>query len=382
MAKRPAAKKQSRTTGSTRADQTLAPYRARIRRACTLLKRSGHDALLITNTVDIAYLTPFSGEDSRALLTDRSLFIITDFRFEEDAGHASPVAKIVMRDGDMTKALACLILDVDPKRLALQSDAITADERSRLAIAVGTKRLHDTKGLIAKLRVVKDEAEIGSIKSAIRIQEQALLGVLPTIRSGQSESSIAARLEMEMKLRGASGPSFQTIVAGRANSSKPHAVPGATKTMRGQSLLIDFGAKVGGYCSDLTRTFALGRWPKELGAIYEVVLEAQLAAIAAIRPGVTGREVDAVARGIIEEAGYGPRFGHGLGHGIGLNIHEDPRLSKLSDDVLEAGMVVTVEPGVYIPGLGGVRIEDDILITERGTRVLSTLPKDLKWATL
>jgi Xaa-Pro aminopeptidase len=258
---------------------------------------------------------------------------------------------------------------------------VTVALREAIAKRLGARRLLNTTGVVAELRLTKDAAEIALIAKAVRAQESALGAVLDDLAPGQSERALATRLIAEMSERGSSEPAFDVIVAARANGSLPHAIPGATKTKVGEPLLIDWGATIGGYRSDMTRTFTLGRWKREMREIYEVTLEAQLEAIERIGPGVRCAEVDAAARDIIEEAGYGDRFGHGLGHGVGLDIHEGPRLARTSEDVLAPGMVVTVEPGIYLPGIGGVRIEDLVVVTERGRRNLSTLPKDLDWAT-
>lgn len=266
-------------------------------------------------------------------------------------------------------------------RTLIQAEHMTVAVRRRLAKAIGAARLVETTGVVSGLRRIKDASEIAEIRRAVRIQEAALEATLEGLGPGRREADLAASLEFEMRTRGSSEPAFDVIVAARANGSLPHAIPGRTRTAKGQPLLIDWGATVGGYRSDMTRTFSLGRWSKAMREIYEVTLEAQLSAIEAIGPGVRCAEVDAAARDIIDDAGYGDRFGHGLGHGVGLDIHESPRLARGSEDVLEPGMVVTVEPGIYLPGVGGVRIEDLVVVTERGRRNLSSLPKDLDWAT-
>ncbi len=199
-----------------------------------------------------------------------------------------------------------------------------------------------------------------------------------TIRVGQTELEMAARLEYEMKSRGASAPAFPTICAEGANGAQPHAQPGRRKVKRGSAILFDWGARLGGYCSDLTRMVFVGSVPPKFREIYGIVLEAQLAAIAEIRPGRRMCDIDAVARKVVEDAGYGPQYNHGLGHGLGLDVHEAPSLSWRSKEKLEPGMVVTAEPGIYLPGVGGVRIEDDVLLTRTGCRVLSRLGKTLK----
>lgn len=316
------------------------------------------------------------------LITRRDAAVISDFRFQEELQPLSDDFEIVIRKGSMPDAQKALIRKLKPKALGVQSEHLPADARSFIASAAGPSHVKDIVGLTAALRMVKDAREVDAIRAGIKIQQEALLAVLPGIRPGQSEREIAAVLEYECKRRGAQGMSFETIVAAKANGSKPHYRPGGEKTAKGRPLLIDWGVRARGYCSDMTRTFCLGSWPRKMETIYRVVLEAQEAAIAAAGPGMTCGALDMTARGIIERAGFGPMFGHGLGHGIGLDIHENPRVFKTTSTVLEPGMVVTIEPGIYLPGVGGVRIEDDILITERGAKNLCSLPKDLKWATL
>ncbi len=375
------AKKRSKAAPGASSD-ARSIYAGRLKRLRAELRARGLDALLISNARDISYLTPFSGEDSNALVTSRRLIVLSDFRFAEELDAVRDIAEVAMRDGAMVDLIKRLALDLDPETLAIQAEHVTVATRARLARAVGAKRLRDTTGLLAGLRVRKDEAEIRLIRKAARIQQQALEALLPTLEPGQREREVAARLELEMRLRGASGPSFDTIVAARANGSLPHARPGSTRLAANQPVLIDWGARHAGYCSDMTRTFAFGRWPRKIAEIYPIVLDAWHAGAAAVRPGARCADVDRAARRVIEEAGFGERFGHGLGHGIGLDIHENPRLSRHSDETLEPGMVVTVEPGIYLPGVGGVRIEDDLLVTDRGYRNLCSLPKDMDWATL
>lgn len=355
--------------------------RARLRRFRTKLREEGCDAALITNANDIRYLTGFSGDDSYAVVAPRSVVVISDFRFEEDLHVVNGIARVHLRSGDIVDAVRTVVGDLDPDAIAFQSEHVSVQLRQKLAKAVGASRLKPTTGLLAELRLIKDDSEIRTIRRAVKIQEAAMLETLKAIKPGQTEAHIAALLEFNMKSLGAQGVSFPTISAARANGSKPHAVPGSVKTARNQPLLLDWGARVDGYCSDMTRTFCLGKWPRGLDRVYEVVLEAQVAAIKAVKPGASTRDVDAVARDIITEAGYGDRFGHGLGHGIGLDIHEGPRVARLGESTLKPGMIVTIEPGVYLPGVGGVRIEDDILVTATGASNLCSLPKSLHWAT-
>jgi len=234
--------------------------------------------------------------------------------------------------------------------------------------------------IVESMRRLKDEAELAVMRRAIRVAEDAFEAMRKTIRSGQTELELAARLEYEMKCRGASAPAFPTICAEGANAAAPHAHPGRRKIKRGSAILFDWGARVGRYCSDLTRMLFLGSIPARLREVYSVVLEAQLAGVAAVRPGWRMCDVDDAARSVIKRAGFGDRFTHGLGHGLGLNVHEPPSLSWRSKEELEPGMLVTVEPGIYLPGVGGVRIEDDVLVTPKGNRVLTSLDKSLEGA--
>jgi Xaa-Pro aminopeptidase len=368
-------------------------YAQRRARAVAALQQHALDALLVTNPRDIRYLCPFSGEDSVALLAPSGMTIISDFRFEEDLKAVQPEVGVAIRGNSMAVAVGAEVARVlggrsaTPRRLGFQAEHMSVQQRTEYAKHIrsagkSSVKLEPTEGLLSELRQIKDAFEVKTIRRSVKLQEDALLATLPQLTPGQSETEVAGILEFEMRRRGADGPSFQTIAAARANGSKPHARPGSTRTAAARPLLIDWGARLDGYCSDLTRTFCFGRWPKVMREIYEITLEAQVAACQAVRPGMAGHELDAVARDIITQAGYGERFGHSLGHGIGLDVHELPRIARGSKVVLQPGMIVTIEPGIYLPGVGGVRIEDDVLVTERGGRILSRLPKDIDWATL
>jgi len=344
--------------------------------------------MLVTNAVDIRYLTGYPGEDAYLIVATTGkprCTLISDFRYEEDLDPFKAWANVVMRQDGIAKETGRITSDLGCRKVALQAEHLRITERRDLAKAIGGRKVKDTTGLVSELRVVKDDVEIRLIRKAVRIAQDSLEATLATVESGQSEGEICARLEFEMKSRGAEGASFNPIIAAKTNGSKPHYTPSPkVKLRKGQPLLIDWGARYDGYVSDLTRTFGFGTMPARVREIYEIVLDAQLAAIAAIKPGVELRAIDAAARNHIADAGFGDRFGHGLGHGIGLNVHEGPGLSFRAKKgaVLEPGMVVTVEPGIYLPGIGGVRIEDDVLVTETGRRVLSNFPKDLESAIL
>jgi len=356
--------------------------RDRIRSLQKRLRDTDVDALLVTNAHDIRYLTGFAGDDSWAVVPARgsTVHIISDFRFDEQIQREAPHARRIIRKGAITDALKKLVDRRDVEKLGVQAEYMTLAVRKQIAKKIGARRLTELDDGLLKQRAVKTDDELKTIRKALRIQQQAFEETCEFIEPGQTEIEIAAYLEYRMRALGADGTSFPTIVAADANASLPHAVPGKKKVKPGGSILIDWGARADGYCSDLTRMVALGRFKPKVRAIYEVVLEAQQAAIDAIAPGVSLKDVDKVARDIIAGHGYGDRFGHGLGHGIGLDVHEQPTLSPRSTGELAPGHVVTVEPGIYLPGVGGVRIEDDVLVTGRGRRVLSRLPKSLESA--
>ncbi|MEI8198152.1 MAG: Xaa-Pro peptidase family protein, partial [Phycisphaerae bacterium] len=345
-------------------------------------------ALLVTNYQDVSYLTGFEGDDSYLVVTEDRALLISDSRYAEQIAREAPWIKTRIRTKGMLFETAQVLVRLKVHKIGVQDEALTLAQLSglkeQLADVAGKKareiKFVPVHEMVVALRHVKDETEIRLIEESIGIAEQALEALRELVIPGMTENEIASLLVHEMRKRGASGPSFDTIVAAGANGSLPHYRPGETKLPAKGSLLIDWGARYKGYCSDLTRVWFIGSIPPPLGEVYRVVLEAQQAAIAAIAPGKTGRQIDKIARDIITKAGYGAQFGHGLGHGFGRDIHEAIALSKLSKTTLQPGMVVTVEPGVYLPGVGGVRIEDDVLVTSNGCRMLSQLPRDLDWA--
>ncbi|MHC4767420.1 MAG: M24 family metallopeptidase, partial [Planctomycetota bacterium] len=346
------------------------------------MTKASVDALLIAHPTDIRYLTSFGGDDSLLLVAGAAgdaPVIITDARHDEllDPWRATGIAQVVMGTRHRLEQSAlgqCKERSV--RRLGIQAEHLTLAGRRKLAAVLGDDLLVETEGLVGRLRMRKDEVEIAAIERAAGVHQEAIRAALNGLSLGMTELELCAAIEYEMKVRGASGPSFGTMVSAGAHSSIIHHVTGPGRIEPG-TLLIDWGAIVDGYCSDMTRTFGVETFPKKVRELYDIVLEAQLSAIDACAPGQVCAEIDAVARGIIVRAGYGEHFGHGLGHGLGLDIHEDPYFNDLETDiVLEPGMVMTVEPGIYLPGVGGVRIEDDVLITDGGCRVLTDFPKD------
>lgn len=368
------------------------PIRERLRPVREFIAARRLDGLLITSRTDQIYLTGFNGEDGMVLVRPRHVYLLSDFRFITSARKQAPWARFVQRKKSHAEELAKLARHGKMKRIGFLPDRITVATLSGVRKAlrpVGT-RLVQAANVVAKLRITKSPAEVAVLREAIRVAEEAFIALRRTIRLGQTEREIASRLEYEMARRGAMGPSFPTVVAEGPNSALPHAEPGNRVVRRGSAVLIDWGARLDGYRSDLTRVLFIGKIRPRFRRLYAVVLEAQERGICALRAGRPIRQVDHAARSYIAKSGYGKRFGHALGHGLGLDIHEAPSLNARNTDVLEPGMVVTIEPGIYIPGLGGVRIEDDVLIgtahdekaQSRDYEVLSRLPKDLNWAVL
>ncbi|MBA4029013.1 MAG: aminopeptidase P family protein [Planctomyces sp.] len=380
----------------------LGPHAGRMARAAQAAAGLGCSHALITNPIDVGYLTGFTGGDSYLLLdaaapasgpaagpgaAPRAL-IISDFRFDEELEPTRALAEVFIRKGMMSEAVGSVLAERRVTALGVQPEHMTLAVRRWLTKKTPGLRVVEAPGLVAALRARKDAAEVALIRKAVRVAQDALehtLGAVgAALRRGKAmtEAAIAAELEHAMRQGGSQKPSFDTIVAAGANGSLPHYRAGSVRYRAGRPLLIDWGATVGGYHSDMSRVVAFGRWPAKIAELYRVVLEAHQLAAAALAPGLTTERADAIARGHIAAAGFGERFGHGLGHGIGLDVHEDPRLSHMAPPrPLEEGMVVTIEPGIYVPGLGGVRIEDDYLITQRGAKNLCTLPKDIGWAT-
>lgn len=354
--------------------------KVRIKSLQQRLKAANLDALLVSNPVDIRYLTGFVGDDSWLLVRGNSIVvhILSDFRFDEQIAKEAPHAKAIMRKTSLTVALKQLVEKYKLGKIALQQDHVTLAQSKAVGKELGRSNTKPFDDGMLMQRAVKDRTEVKPILKALAIQQEAFTRTCDYIEPGMTEYSIAAYLEYQMRLLGADGTSFPSIVAADANASLPHAIPGSKKVRKGGIILIDWGAKFDGYCSDLTRVVAIGKMPAKIKEIYAICLEAQLAAIDAIAPGKTLSQIDSVARNIIAKAGYEKQFGHSLGHGIGLDIHEQPVLASRANGVLEPGHIVTVEPGIYLTGVGGVRIEDDVQVTSKGKKVLSDLPKTLE----
>ena len=357
-------------------------YSSRRRAAFRLVAaRAKASALLVSKPEDVGYLSGFGGQDSSLLLGRSWACLITDGRYAEQARAECDDIEIHIRTGTVVAAIAEILKGRGVRCLVLQADHITVAQRRDISAALPTKRIKPVSGLVWTLRWCKDAQEIRAIRKAVRIAQEGFRQMLSAGAkgwAGRSEREVAAQLDHRMRLAGADRPAFDTIVAAGPGASQPHYLPSSRKIKRTDAVLVDWGAMVGGYCSDLTRMVFLGRISPKVAKVYEVVRQAQRAGISVIRPGVSCRSVDLAARKVIAAAGYGEQFVHSLGHGIGRDVHEPPVLARSSRTRLCAGMVVTVEPGVYLPGVGGVRIEDDILVTPSGQRRLSSLPRSCK----
>mgnify|MGYP000871441070 FL=1 len=340
------------------------------------MQEKGLDCLLVNMAENRRYVSGFTGSAGTLVITPSAALLLTDFRYVEQATHQAPLFTIRRYD-DLVSTLGEVFAEHGCGRVGFESDVVTYDQYVKWQEKLADVEWVAAPGIVEELRMIKDEAEIAAMKRAATIADTAWSELLPHMVPGVSERALALELEFSMRRGGASGLAFDIILAAGPNGALPHAIPGERILAPGDLVVMDFGARYGGYCSDMTRTVLIGKACQESRNLYSIVLEAQLAALDAVGPGKTGQEVDAVARQIITEAGYGEQFGHGLGHGVGLAIHEEPRLSPKGDKVLRPGMVVTVEPGIYLPGFGGVRIEDLVLVTEDGYRVLTHSTKEL-----
>jgi Xaa-Pro aminopeptidase len=339
------------------------------------------DALLVTDLVNLRYLTGFTGTNGLAVVgagADGPRVFVTDFRYVERAD--AEVQGFERRRGgrDLFDSVAEALPADRPLRLGFDDAHLPVRRHVELASALGEGvELVPAGGMVEDLRRVKDAGELDRIRAAATLADDAFNAMLRRGLTGRTERAVALDLEDEMRHRGAEAPSFPSIIAAGPHGALPHAEPRDVEIEAGTLVVIDWGAIVDGYCSDCTRTVATGELEDEAVEVYALVQRAQQAGLDAVRAGPSGREVDAAARTLIEEAGHGEAFGHGLGHGVGLEVHEAPRLAKSDESALQAGNVVTVEPGVYLPGRFGVRIEDLVVVTEDGAEVLSSVGKDL-----
>ncbi len=340
----------------------------RIKAARRLLKKKKINCLIVTKPANVTYTTGFLGDDSWAVITGRAVYLLTDSRYTEQAQSECPHCRIIQRTGPMAEAVAKLI----KKLKSVQT--VTVEKSTSLADFEALKRevkprLKSVANIIETLRSIKEASEVAAIKAAARVAAQALKKARRYIKPGITENELVGMLDFQIRKLGAVN-SFETIVAFGPNASRPHHQPGNRKLKKNDTVLIDFGVRYKSYCCDLTRCFVVGKATAFYKKVYDAVRQAQTAAIKMIKPGVETRQVDAAAREVI--AAYDlPVYGHGTGHGLGLEVHEEPVISAESKGKLQAGMVFTIEPGVYIPGKLGLRLEDDVLVTQKGFEILT-----------
>lgn len=352
---------------------------ARLRRLRAEIAARKLGGLLVTDISNVFYLTGFTGSTAAAVVTGDQCHILVDPRYTIQAGHECTSSKVAEYTGKSTIAAAGeLINDLHLGRLGYEADQITVSSYRRLrSIVHRNTATNATKGIAETLRRIKDAGEIEIIRKAAEIADAAFDSVVKAIRVGVSEKDVALLIDSTMRKLGADKEAFDTIAAFGPNAACPHASPTDDLIQAGGLLKMDFGARYRHYNSDITRTVSIGKPTDKHKEVYNTVLDAQLKAIDAIAPGRPGKEIDSIARDYIASMGYGSNFGHGLGHALGILVHDGPALSQTSDVILQPGMIVTVEPGIYIEGWGGVRIEDDILVTESGCEVLTHATKKM-----
>lgn len=348
------------------------------KRVQEILKKMDIDAVLISNGNNMRYISGFAGETGYLYISEKHHAVLTDFRYTFQAEmEAEGYEIITIGNGGYEEAINDMLKTDRVARLGFEAEELLYAKYENLKEKVKVTELVPLKDEITRLRRIKTTQELEYIRQAEAIGDKVFAEMLTYIKPGMTELEIAARIEYLLKLYGGQRTSFPAIVASGVNSSMPHAVPTQKKVEAGDFLTMDFGCVYEGYCSDMTRTIVIGKASDKQKEIYRTVLESQLAALDFIKAGLRGREVDKVARDIIYNAGYEGCFGHGLGHSVGLFIHENPRLSMLEEDIIEAGMIETVEPGIYVRGFGGVRIEDLVCVTENGCENYTNSDKSL-----
>lgn len=360
--------------------QPVNPFEKRRKNLVLKLDAVEADAFLVTDIKNVRYLTGFTGSAAYLLLSPQAETLLSDCRYESQLADECSDLPVDIRDVSATliDSVKRLSDSAGWKALAIEAHRMTKVEFDQLQGSLANVRLIETQGQVEELRAIKDAGEIAAIRRSVSVTQSAFQNAVAAATSSQTELEFAYRLEHEMRLLGASGFAFDPIVGVGPRAALPHGSPTDVQLGSSDNFLVDWGACVDGYLSDLTRMVITSEPSEKLVEIYAIVLEAQLAAIAAVGPGVKTNVVDRAARSVIEGAGYGEYFGHGGGHSFGLQIHESPFLSPSTDIQLQPGMVMTIEPGIYLPGIAGVRLEDDLLVTENGCEILSNLPKDIE----
>ena len=349
----------------------------RLRKMNLVLQERGIDGFLVTNLPSVRYLSGFSGSNGLCLVGRESSFFLTDFRYEEQSHKEVRGLRIAIAKDSLFKELGKRKLLRGMRRVGIEGNYLPVSEYQKLKKAHPRLRFVALADVVEGISAVKDEEEIDLIKKAVRISDKVFSEVLKSIRPGVRELEISAEISFLHKAHGAERDAFETIVASGPRGALPHGIASAKKIRKGEFVTLDFGCVYHGYCCDITRTVSVGEPSKKLREVYRVVAEAQMEAIEAVKPGMSAKDLDAVARRHIGRKGFGRFFRHSLGHGIGLQIHEPPRISPQSSYRLREGNVITIEPGIYLPGIGGVRIEDDVSIIDGKSVVLNKASKEL-----
>ena len=347
----------------------------RMRKLRTSPAKRGLDALLLSQPENLRYLSGFAGSSGWLLISGQNAILATDFRYVEQAKGESPDFEIIQTKRELRDWLPGLVSDLGWYKLGFEADFVSYDSYHKLSEAIATKQVNlelvPTTGIVEQLRSIKEPEELGFITKAVELADAAFEQAKAIIRPGITEKEAAWEIEKLLRQEGSEGMPFEIIVASGPNSALPHAQPTEKIIRSGEPVLIDMGARINGYCSDFSRTLFLGKADKTLREIYNIVLKAQTAAIEGVESGMDASQADQLARSVVEQAGYRNAFGHGLGHGVGLAVHELPTLGPSSSDSLADGMVFTIEPGIYLAGKGGVRIEDMVVLENGKARVLS-----------
>lgn len=350
--------------------------RQRIERLRLALQELQLEAILITNPFNRKYLTGFTGSSGLLIVTADRCILLTDFRYMSQAPLQAKYCEVMEHQPKAILSVKDLLAKLHVKRLGIEQNDLTYGTYLSYSVDLNNTQLIATDQVVEKLRMYKDTFELQVMQEACDLADQTFTYIQSHLKTGVSEQEIALEMEIYMRRHGATSSSFDTIVASGHRSSLPHGVASDKLLGTNEFVKLDFGAYYKGYCSDLTRTVGLGKPTAKHKEIYDIVLHAQLTTLDKLKAGMTGQEANAIARDIIVKAGYDEYFGHGTGHGLGMQIHEAPRLNLTSTTILEPGMTVTVEPGIYLPGFGGVRIEDDVVITDNGIRILTHSTKD------
>jgi Xaa-Pro aminopeptidase len=353
----------------------------RLRKLRTSIVERGLDALLLSQPENLRYLSGFTGSSGWLLISEQNAILATDFRYVEQAKGESPDFEIIQTKQELRDWLPGSVSDLGWHKLGFEANFISYDSYHKLSEAIKTKQVNlelvPTTGIVEQLRSIKEPEELGFITKAVELANAAFEQAKAIIRPGTTEKEAAWEIEKIIRQEGSEGMPFEIIVASGPNSALPHARPTEKIIRSGEPVLIDMGARISGYCSDFSRTLFLGKADKTFQEIYNIVLKAQATAMEGIESGMDASQADRLARSVVEQAGYGDAFGHGLGHGVGLAVHEFPRLGLSSSDSLADGMIFTIEPGIYLAGQGGVRIEDMVVLENGKAKVLTRAKRDL-----